>query len=602
MRNLQKLQAWLDHAGLDGILIPSTDEFISEYCPPSNRRLKWATGFSGSTGLAIVLRRKAALFLDGRYCAQGRAEAGSAIDVVQATPRARRNWLALSLSGGDRIGFDPMLHSVSQVAEWRELADELGLMLLAKEVHPVDELWQSDRPDSHSPAIDDYSVEFAGVGREEKCTSLVEYMRAEGFAALFLADPEDVSWFLNVRAAKVMHTPVGEWHVVPSCTSRVLVEAHGSVTWFVEEDRVSSLGFLDAEGSPVIASANSLIPRLKIAAAKGPIGLDPRRTPDAYAAAVSGIGKLIPTDEDARRRWRKTPAEVKGMRQAHILDAVATVRFMAWLSGAVRRRPIDEFEAAEMLQELRSEHPEYRGASMPLMSASGANGALPHYLPRRSCSARLNDHPLYWIDSGGHYSGGTTDNTITIALAPPAPKHVLAHTLVVQGFIALAKTRFPEGMLGIHLDVIARRFLWQEGMDFGHGTGHGVGNLLNIHEGPYLGRDPGPLTLTAVEADTIITNEPGYYAEGDFGLRIESHMLTVRSAFPGYLQFETISRLPIDPSLIAFDRLDVQERSWLAGYHDMVMRDLCPALDPASAQWLSNFVRPYELIGGHCQS
>jgi Xaa-Pro aminopeptidase len=230
---------------------------------------------------------------------------------------------------------------------------------------------------------------------------------------------------------------------------------------------------------------------------------------------------------------------------------------------------------------------------MPMMSASGPSAAEPHYVPRRGACRTLNDHPIYMLDSGGQYLGGSTDNTIAVALGPPEPKHVLAHTLVLKGYIALAMARFPAGTLAVHLDCMARQPLWREGMDYAHGTGHGVGNYLNIHEGPVIRREVVPVSTVALEAGMIVTNEPGYYAAGDFGLRIESHMAVIASAHPGFLEFETISRLPIDPRLVDFERLEPAERHWLAEYHRRVLDDVGPLLDGASLGWLQRIVRAF---------
>jgi Xaa-Pro aminopeptidase len=267
---------------------------------------------------------------------------------------------------------------------------------------------------------------------------------------------------------------------------------------------------------------------------------------------------------------------------------------MSWLVRTVPHQSVTEFEAAEKLEALRCEHPQYKGASMPLMSASGPSAAQPHYVPPRIGSRKLNDHPIYWMDSGGQYPGGTTDNTITLALGVPEAKHVVAHTLVLQGFIALTTTRVPAGTTAMRLDSIARQALWREGMDYAHGTGHSVGNYLNIHEAPVMNREPGPLTTVPIEAGMIITNEPGYYVAEDFGLRIESHMLVVPSSYGrGFLEFDTISRLPIDPNLVDFTRLTAPERQWLSRYHATVVHDLEPLLDADSLAWLRTLASAY---------
>jgi Xaa-Pro aminopeptidase len=269
---------------------------------------------------------------------------------------------------------------------------------------------------------------------------------------------------------------------------------------------------------------------------------------------------------------------------------------MCWVQRTVRERQITEIEAADRLVALRAEHPECQ-ASLPSLSASGASGALPHYIPKRENCRRLNDHPLYWMDSGGQYWGGTTDTTVALALGTPEPTHFLAHTWVLQGHIAVATARFPVGTCGLRIDTLARAPLWAAGVDFDHNTGHGVGNFLNVHEGPSIGREPGPTTLMPLEPGMIVTNEPGYYAAGDFGLRIEREMTVVESRYPGFLEFETISRVPMEPKLIDFDCLSPVEKRWLTEYHHTVLQDLEPRLDSVSAAWLRALVDEMD-VGG----
>jgi Xaa-Pro aminopeptidase len=588
MRHLRDIQRWLRGTNLVGMVIPSTDEYLSEFAPAANRRLRWATGFRGSTGVAVVLRDAAVLFLDGRYQLQGAGDTDeTGIAIESASPETRRAWLKTWVPPGTRLGIDPLLHSATDAAQWQATAAERGFEVALLEANPIDRLWVRGRPRPHRPWIVDFPVCYAGESYQRKCAGLSEHIEAAGLHALLVAEPEDVSWLLNVRAApETLKTRVGDWHVVPSCTSRVLVKRDGRVMWFVDGDRLTPGVLARGVDFLAVAPPDTVAAALRDEAAQGPIGADLRRTPAALAAIIEAHGELRAEDIVARCRWRKHPVEVDGARRAHMMDAVATVRFMAWLTHTVRERSVTELEAAEVLEAFRAEHSEYQGASMPLMSASGPSGAEPHYVPHRSRNRRLNDHPIYWMDSGGQYPSGTTDNTVTLALGDPDARHILVHTLVLQGWIALATTQFPEGTLALHLDPIARQPLWRAGMDYDHGTGHGVGTYLNIHEGPQMGRLPGPTTAVPLEPGMILSNEPAYYAPGDFGVRIESHMVVVASAHPHFLEFDTISRLPIDPRLVDFERLSPPERRWLAGYHRRLVTDLVPLLDSTSATWL----------------
>lgn len=596
MSGLSAVQNWLQSAGLTGLVVPSTDEFLSEFPPPADRRLQWVTGFRGSTGMAIILSNAAALFLDGRYRQQGVVDVrGKNIAIEAATLASRNEWLRRCLEPNASIGIDARLHSASDVLQWQSSASEQGFTLQFLRENPIDRLWSDARPEQYRPHIIDYPVQYAGESFQAKCAALVAHARASGLHALVIADPEDVSWVLNVRVAdEAVQTEVGEWHIVPSCRSRLLVRSNGCITWFVDSELLTSR-VLERDAAVVtVAAPERFEMTLHDEVLCGPIGVDSHRTSAAFTAIIEQTRKLVHDGYVARQRWRKHAVEVQVAQRAHINDAAAVIRFMAWLTRVVPDRGVSEFEAAEMLERFRREHADYIGPSMPLMSASGPNGSQPHYVPRRDHCRQLNDHPIFWMDSGGHYRGGTTDNTFTLALGVPEAKHVFAHTRVLQAFIALATARVPVGTYGVQLDTIARQVLWREGMDFAHGTGHGVGNCLNIHEGPHIGREPGPGTTAPIVPGMIVTNEPGYYVDDDFGLRIESHMVVVVSDRPNFLEFQTISRLPIDPRLVDFERLSQAERLWLAAYHRTVLADVERLLDGTSAVWLKSVTLKYD--------
>jgi Xaa-Pro aminopeptidase len=595
MQNVRVVQEWLVNSGLSAVVIPSTDEFLNEFPPPSNRELAWATGFTGSTGVAVVTRNSVALFLDGRYLQQGKQEThGSNIEICPNKPAARRGWLYENLVPGSRLALESGKHPPQDVQAWRQLAAAVGSELVLIDTGPANDLWNDDRPATHAPKIMDYPLEYAGAPHLEKCRKLREHLKSNGYAALLVADPEDVSWLLNVRAHEsALQTKVGEWHVVPVSSSRVLLPAEGPVQWFVDANQLATEVRARADGVEIL-QPDALAGRLRKQAHSAAVALDLRQTPVGLTAVVEEVGRVVDDNIVARSRWRKHPNEIEGARRAHIADATAVINFMAWLARTVPRERVSELDAARKLEALRRENPAYKGPSMPLMSASGPNGSLPHYVPSSRTDRLLNDHPIYWMDSGGQYLGGTTDNTIALAVKEPEPKHVVAHTAVLKGYIALATATVPVGIYGFALEVFARQPLWREGMDYATGTGHGVGNYMNIHEGPYLSREPSPLTTAPIEVNMILTNEPGYYAADDFGFRIESHMVSVPARFAGFLQFETLSRFPIDPQLVDFPRLTPTESRWLADYHRGVWRDVSPHLDGPAFDWLRQLVAKYE--------
>nr|WP_047169328.1 aminopeptidase P family protein [Sphingomonas sp. Y57] len=590
---VKAIRAWLGRHGLAGLVIPSTDEHVSEFGPPANRRLKWATGFGGSTGVAIITARGGAIIVDSRYRAQAAEQCGSAgLDPVAATAEARLAWLGANLTRSDVLALLPALHSIIDFDLWQAQADELGLSLVERSVGEIDALWEH-RPGPHNPVIVDYPLEFAGRASSDKIADAQRHVAAARLGALMVADPEDVSWLLNIRATgPEFVTDAGEWHVVPSCPSRLIIRSDGVVEWFVALDKVDVAVTARLRGAVTCFEAARFEERLRDAAGLGDIALNPRRTAASLRTMIAGQARVRSDDSISRGRWRKSAVEVDGARRAHIIDAVAVVRLMAWLRDEGGREAINELAVARELERLRRTSPAYLGASMPIMVASGVHGARPHQVPEPGRALLVGEHPLLWIDSGGQYRGGTTDNTLTVAVAPPEPRHVLAHSLVLKGYIALARARFPQGTRSFALDALARMPLWEHGMDYGHSTGHGVGNFLNIHEGPSIAKEPNATSDVLVRG-MIVSNEPGYYADGDFGLRIESHMAVVDADSAGFLRFETISRLPIDPALIDWKLMSREEVQWLRSYHRSVWDDLSPLLDGSVKRYLQDFLAPY---------
>lgn len=583
---VERLRDWMRDQRLDAFIAPSTDAYLSEFAPPSERYLNWLTGFTGSTGVAIVARDAAALFTDTRYIDEARRNVFDGVEVLLA---AERNaWLQHRLAPSARIAIDPWRHTVADLANWRLGAEAARAQLVIIDDNPLPALRRSNAA-AHAPRIAHYPVEFAGASAEDKISGMIEHVRSAGLGALLVANPEDVSWLFNVRATgPEFQTGAADWHVVPHSVSRALVHAEG-VIWFIDPTRIAAAE-LNLPHT-MVEPPEALDAALEAFARIGPIGADLSATPAALADVVKRKGALRDDPVLARARWRKHPIEQAAARNIHIHDSAAIVSLLAWLTQS--GDTATEWDAAIKLEEIRRRSPLYVCPSMPAMSASGPNGALPHYTPTPSEARELRDHPIYWLDSGGQYLGGSTDNTVTIALSKPQPKHIHAHTLVLKGLIALSAMHFPAGTSGLALDVIARTPLWRAGLDFGHATGHGVGNHLNIHEGPIIGRIAAPLSLAPLELGMIIANEPAYYAANDFGVRIETHMVVAPSANPGFLSFDTISRLPIDPTLVDFEMITNDEASWLRTYHENVVADLAHVLDRDVRAWLERHVDPF---------
>jgi Xaa-Pro aminopeptidase len=592
--NLAHLQARLRTTRYQGLLVPSTDEYLSEFSQPATQRLGWITGFRGSTGLAVVLQDHAALFLDGRYKLQGKADtAGLDIEVLDANEVVRHSWLSTHLHVGQRLAIDTRLQSHPDVERMLSFAAQHGIELSELTPNPIDELWGAERPAAYLSAIIDYPTHFAGAPATEKCAQLRDWLTTAGMDCYLLADPEDVAWLLNVRTHDSQTTTAHGWHIVPIPLSRVLVEVTGNVFWFVDSARLEPALVARLAGTVNIVDPTQFESFLEERVVGKTVGANLRRTPHKFAAIAARVGTVIDDSIVACRRWKKHPNEIARAREAHHRDGQAVIRLLAWIQRTVLERTVTELEAAQKLTELRSEWSGYKGISMPLMSASGVSGAMPHYVPSEHSNRKLNDHPIYWMDSGGQYYGGSTDNTVCIAVGKPEARHIQAHTLVVKGFIALTVARFPAGLYSTQLDSFARQYLWQQGMDYGHATGHGVGSFMNIHEGPHIRKEIHHPMAVPIEVGMIVSNEPAYYADSDFGIRIESHMVTVPSQYDGFVEFETLSRLPIDPRLIDESLLTTDEKRWLTEYHVAVLQGYKGCFDEQTSSWLQGIVDAY---------
>lgn len=596
MTNLARLQLRLAELEYGGIIVPSTDEYLSEYVHPSARRLEWATGFRGSTGLALVVPKAAALFVDGRYTEQAKRDTrGTGIQVLSLDEPSRNKWLTTYLRGC-RLALDTRMQSYIDVERILTVAAAHNIHIVPIERNVIDDLWRDDRPPGERGTVIDYPTSFAGAPALEKCNELRGWLSSNDFDCYLMADPEEVAWLLNVRTDEENDAIDKHWHIVPRPTSRALVEAQGAVLWFVDRAKLEPALLARLNGAVEITDPMEFERNLEERLRGKRVAANLRRTPYRYGAIAARVGTLRDEVAISRRRWRKHANEIQRAREGHYLDGQAVIRFLAWLARAVKESTVTEIDAARKLTELRRQLAGYRGISMPVHSASGPNGALAHYTPSEETNRKINDHPIYWMDSGGQYFGCSTDNTVCLAVGTPEPRQIRAHTLVVKGFIAMALARFPVGIYSTQLDTLARQYLWQEGLDYGHGTGHGVGNFMNIHEGPYIRKEPHHPLVAPMEAGMIVSNEPGYYAAGDFGVRIESHLLVVQAKSDGFLEFETISRLPIDPALVDAALLTAGEKRWLADYHAWIANGYKGCFDQQTACWLGRIADFYASV------
>ena len=574
-----QLRSALAGLGVDGMVVPRADEHLGEYVAPGAERLAWLTGFTGSAGVAIVLADEAAVFTDGRYVLQLAAQTDAAcfqqLHVTEQPPPA---WAA---ARAHRLGYDPWLLSEDGVARY----SEAGLEMVPLSPNPIDVLWQ-DRPSPPvMPAIP-HGLAVAGRSAADKCGALAETLRAAGQDACVLTDPASINWLLNLRGADVPFTPVAQ--------AFAILHADARVDLFIDGGKLSNstrewLG--DAvECHRPAALANGLA-RLT----GRTVRVDSAGAPAAVAQALRAGGAVVAAGSDPclLPKAAKNAVEQEGARAAHRRDAVAVCRFLRWLQQAEGET---ELSAAAQLLAFRQAVPGFRGESFPAISGAGEHGAVIHYRVTAESDRPIGRNEVYLIDSGGQFDDGTTDVTRTVWTGPGTPPAELRQrfTRVLKGNIALAATCFPQGVAGPHLDAVARRALWEVGLDYDHGTGHGVGSYLSVHEGPVsLSR---AARTVPIEAGMILSNEPGFYAPGEYGIRLETLLLVQPAGFPGatkpFLGFEVLTLAPFDRRLIAPALLTAAELAWLNAYHARVAQEVPAAGGTDLSAWLADACAP----------
>ena len=585
---LPALRAQLKRQGLDGFVIPLSDEHQGEYVPERAQRLRWLTGFSGSAGLVVVLGESAAIFVDGRYTLQAKTEVdGTLFARHHSGTQTPEDWIGGHLGAAMTLGYDAWLHTPNAVKRLREACAKAGGNLQACAANPIDAVWSDQPPPPRAPVVG-YGLEFAGVSAEEKRRSVAANL--DGASACVLSAPDSIAWLLNVRGGDVPYSPLP--------LSFAILRADGCVDWFIDPHKTSS-ELVRHVGSDVnLRPVDELATAIDAAAAgKNLIRVDPATSPSWIFDRVAAAGGAIARGPDpcALPKSCKNPVELEGARAAHVRDGAALTRFLAWLSREAPDGRVDELSAAEALAGFREANELYQGPSFPTISGAGPNGAIVHYRVSERTSRRLENGSLYLVDSGGQYLDGTTDVTRTVAVGAPNEEQRRCFTAVLKGHIALARAGFPEGTTGSQLDVLARLPLWRIGLDYDHGTGHGVGSYLSVHEGPQ--RIAKTANGVALRPGMIISNEPGYYKSGAFGIRIENLVSVVaRAAEPGTehgsLGFETLTLAPIDRALIDADSLSDSETAWLNGYHRRVCESLFPLVDADTAAWLARATEP----------
>ncbi|HEX7075422.1 MAG TPA: aminopeptidase P family protein [Hyphomicrobiaceae bacterium] len=585
---VKQLRALMAQLGVDALLVPRADEHQGEYVPASAERLKWVTGFSGSAGLAVIARQSAALFVDGRYTVQARAQVDTKTFEILQVPQARpSDWLSQKLKSGAVVGFDPRLHTVSEVERLTDALAERGIKLRPLSRNPVDRLWGANRPPPPAGKVRPHPLQYAGRSAEEKIAALQKSLKEDQQDAVVLTLPDSIAWLFNIRGSDVAHNPVP--------LAFAIVPASGKPELFIAREK------LDADARAhlsfaKVSSPDKLAERLaRLKAANKRVRLDPDTASWWFARQLGGARKIVRgQDPCILPKARKNETEIKGARAAHLRDGAAFARFLAWLDREAPSGKLDEISVARKLEEFRAETQALKDISFDTISGAGPNGAIVHYRVTEATNRQLKPGELYLVDSGGQYLDGTTDITRTIAIGQPTAEMCERYTLVLKGHIAIATARFPKGTRGIEIDAFARRALWEKGLDFDHGTGHGVGSYLSVHEGPQSISRRG---MAPLEPGMIVSNEPGYYKEGAYGIRLENLVLVTGPEIPPggdreMLSFETLTLAPFDRRLIRPDLLTSAELDWLNSYHARVGKIIGAELGPDDRAWLAAATAP----------
>ena len=578
------LRAALTAQGLDGFIVPRSDEHLGEYVPPCAERLAWLTGFTGSAGCAAVLADRAAVFTDGRYVLQLAAQADAGLfeyrHIIEEPPPG---WLKEHARQGARIGYDPKLISADGLAAYVEA----GLEMVATEENPLDFAW-TDRPAPPLAVAKPQPLALSGVASAQKRADLAATLRKAGQDAAVLTDPASIAWLLNIRGGDLAFTPFALGFAV--------LHADATVELFMDAAKLNG-PMLEWLGNEVTVSPPSDLAAGLARLSGRKVRVDRAGSPIWFAQTLKSAGAQVVDGPDpcALPKACKNAAEQDGARAAHLRDAVAVCRFLHWLDTG-RTSGATEMEAAATLLAFRAEAPEFREESFPAISGAGPNGAIIHYRVSPETDRVLGADEAYLIDSGAQYIDGTTDVTRTIWTGPGALPATLIDrfTRVMQGHIAIATAIFPQGVAGPHLDALARRTLWEAGLDYDHGTGHGVGSYLSVHEGPAsLSRNARPVALAP---GMILSDEPGFYQPGEYGIRLENLLIVQPHAAPAarkpFLAFETLTWAPFDRRLLDAGMLTAKERAWLDAYHVQVVERVAPLLGAAEAAWLRDVCAP----------
>lgn len=586
--NLPKLRAELAKQKLDGFYVPHEDEYQNEYLPDANERLAWVSGFSGSFGSALILKDRAALFIDGRYTIQAAEQTDHDLFERVAVPDPGPfGWLGQQDLTGQRLGYDPALMTPNDVRAFETAAIKAGAAIVAVDQNPVDLAW-TDRPAQPQALVHPHGIEFSGEDAEIKRKTIAESITELGADAVIVTSPASIAWLFNIRGGDVACSPLP--------LARALVRADGSATLFLDPAKETP-GLREHLGNQVaLVPMDTLEAELDRLEGQS-VCLDPASASAWFFQKLEAAGAdLIRTQDPVLiPKACKNATELEGTSAAHRRDGAAVTRFLHWLDTDAQSGKVTEIDAALKLMDFRAVDASMQDMSFETISGAGPNGALPHYRVSSASNRLLERGTLYLVDSGGQYPDGTTDITRTVPIGTPSEDMKRHYTLVLKGHVAMDRVRFPAGTTGTHLDTLARHALWQAGLDYDHGTGHGVGVYLGVHEGPQ--RIAKAWNATPLMPGMIVSNEPGFYKEGAYGIRIENlQYVTPPEEIEGgdraMLGFECLTFAPLARDLIVTDLLSAEERDWVDDYHQRVLSEIAPLVDGEAGIWLEKACAP----------
>jgi Xaa-Pro aminopeptidase len=585
-QRLAALRAEMDRQGLDGFFVPLADEYMNEYVPAYAQRLAWLTGFTGSAGLAVVLKDRAAVFVDGRYTLQAPREVdGKVYDIRHISKQPVGEFLKSHVKPGGKIGYDSWLHTQGNLDRILAPIAEAQGKLIAVTHNPVDAVWKN-RPEPPAAPIVAQPLNYAGESSASKRQRLAADLKKDGLAAAVISSPPSIAWLLNVRGGDVENTPLP--------LSFCILHADAGADWFVAPQKITAELKSTLDKDIRLHVPENFLPALKaLGQKKNKVRVDTRNTAARITDMLQDAGAFIDSGADPCELPKacKNTAEIGGVREVHRRDGLALTRFLAWLSTEGQGKT--EMAVQDRLLELRGKDAGFLYPSFPSISGAGPNGAVVHYRATPATNRVLGAGEFYLIDSGGQYQGGTTDVTRTIAIGDVGAAMKRHFTLVLKGHIGLARARFPQGTTGSQLDVLARQHLWHDGLDYDHGTGHGVGAFLGVHEGPQSISSRGHVPL---RAGMVISNEPGFYLTGAYGIRIENLVVVQESAVKhedsALLEFETLTLAPIDLEAVDVSLLNADEKTWLNAYHARVKAAYLSQMQAGEISWLEHATRP----------